>query len=119
MFLNACLPMASEKDSTIRVDQLDRLIYEIRGQKVMLDRDLAEVFGVDTKVLNQAVKRNRRKFPPDFMFQLTAEEFETMRSQFVTASNRPASRSRFQTQRQVPALRFHRARRDHGGQRPQ
>jgi hypothetical protein len=76
--------MASEKDLA-----LSRLIHEIRGQRVMLDADLAEVYGVDTKVLNQGVKRNRKKFPPDFMFQLNAEEVETMRSQFVTASNRP------------------------------
>ena len=49
-------------------------IYEIRGQKVMLDRDLAEMYGVQTKVLNQAVKRNIERFPEDFMFQLTNEE---------------------------------------------
>lgn len=49
-------------------------IYEIRGQKVMLDRDLAEMYGVQTKVLNQAVKRNIDRFPEDFMFQLTNEE---------------------------------------------
>ena len=49
-------------------------IYEIRGQKVMLDRDLAEMYGVLTKVLNQAVKRNPDRFPEDFMFQLTNEE---------------------------------------------
>lgn len=49
-------------------------IYEIRGQKVMLDRDLAEMYGVQTKALNQAVKRNIDRFPEDFMFQLTSEE---------------------------------------------
>lgn len=49
-------------------------IYEIRGRKVMLDRDLAEMYGVQTKVLNQAVKRNSDRFPEDFMFQLTNEE---------------------------------------------
>ncbi len=49
-------------------------IYEIRGQKVMLDRDLAEMYDVQTKVLNQAVKRNIERFPEDFMFQLTNEE---------------------------------------------
>ncbi|HUI05509.1 MAG TPA: ORF6N domain-containing protein [Verrucomicrobiae bacterium] len=80
--------MAQEKPSVIRVEYLDRLIYEIRGQKVMLDADLAAVYGVTTKALNQAVKRNSRKFPSDFMFQLNAEDFEAMRSQFVTASNR-------------------------------
>ena len=49
-------------------------IHEIRGQRVMLDRDLAEMYGVETKVLNQAVKRNIDRFPEDFMFQLTKEE---------------------------------------------
>lgn len=49
-------------------------IYEIRGQKVMLDRDLAELYQVETRVLNQAVKRNIERFPPDFMFQLTSKE---------------------------------------------
>ena len=50
------------------------LIYEIRGQKVMLDRDLAQLYGVELKVMNQAVKRNNKRFPIDFMFQLTDEE---------------------------------------------
>ena len=57
-------------------------IHEIRGQRVMLDRDLAEMYGVETKVLNQAVKRNIDRFPEDFMFQLTKEE--CLRSQIVT-----------------------------------
>jgi phage regulator Rha-like protein len=59
-------------------------IYDIRGQKVMLDFDLAALYGVETKVFNQAVKRNINRFPEDFMFQLTAEEW--MRSQIVTSS---------------------------------
>lgn len=58
-------------------------IYEIRGQKVMLDFDLAELYEVPTKVLNQAVKRNLRRFPDDFMFQLTREEYYALRSQNV------------------------------------
>ena len=62
-------------------------IYEIRGQKVMLDRDLAEMYGVQTKVLNQAVKRNIERFPEDFMFQLTSEETNNWRSQFVTSNS--------------------------------
>jgi hypothetical protein len=61
-------------------------IYEIRGQKVMLDFDLAELYEVETKVLNQAVKRNIKRFPVDFMFRLTANEWETMRSQIDAAS---------------------------------
>lgn len=62
-------------------------IHEIRGQRVMLDRDLAEMYGVETKVLNQAVKRNIDRFPEDFMFQLTKEE--CLRSQIVTLKNNP------------------------------
>jgi len=62
-------------------------IYLIRGQKVMLDRDLAEFYGVETKVLKQAVKRNMERFPEDFMFEMTKEEFENWRSQFVTSKS--------------------------------
>ncbi|MFD2921216.1 ORF6N domain-containing protein [Terrimonas rubra] len=61
-------------------------IYPIRGQKVMLDRDLAEMYGVATKVFNQSVKRNLDRFPKDFMFTLTTKEFDNLRSQFVTSS---------------------------------
>lgn len=61
-------------------------IYEIRGQKVMLDRDLAELYQVETRVVNQAVKRNLKRFPSDFMFQVTEEEFEILKSQFVISS---------------------------------
>lgn len=60
-------------------------IHEIRGHKVMLDFDLAELYEVQTKALNQAVKRNFQRFPIDFMFRLTSEEWESMRSHFVTA----------------------------------
>lgn len=62
-------------------------IYVIRGQKVMLDKDLAELYHVETKVLNQAVKRNLNRFPEDFMFQLNQEEYNSLRSQFVTLEN--------------------------------
>jgi hypothetical protein len=61
-----------------------RKIYLLRGQKVMLDRDLAELYGIETKVLNQAVKRNAARFPLDFMFRLTNSEAEISRSQIVT-----------------------------------
>lgn len=57
---------------------IQRKIYEIRGQKVILDRDLAALYQVETKVLNQAVKRNIERFPEDFMFQLTPKEFKKM-----------------------------------------
>jgi hypothetical protein len=61
-------------------------IYLIRDNKVMLDRDLAKLYGVDTKVLKQQVKRNIDRFPDDFMFELSREEFINLRSQFVTSS---------------------------------
>lgn len=61
-------------------------IYLIRNQKVMLDSDLAELYHVDTKVLNQQVKRNLKRFPDDFMFQLTDKEFDNLKSQIVTSS---------------------------------
>ena len=70
---------------------VQNLIYEIRGQKVMLDFDLAKLYQVETKALNQAVKRNAERFPADFMFRLTAEEVLNMRSQIVTASKRNTS----------------------------
>jgi hypothetical protein len=68
----------------VPVERIERAILSIRGEKVMLDSDLAELYGVPTKVLNQAVKRNLNRFPPDFMFQLIAGEWESLRSQFVT-----------------------------------
>ncbi len=67
-------------------ERIERRILLIRGQKVMLDADLAELYGVETKVLNQAVKRNIDRFPADFMFQLSAEESEGLRSQIVTSN---------------------------------
>ena len=62
-------------DMEHNIESIRNKIYEIRGQRVMLDRDLAELYGVTTGNLNKAVKRNIRRFPPDFMFQLTKEEF--------------------------------------------
>ncbi|MCK5615008.1 ORF6N domain-containing protein [Candidatus Pacearchaeota archaeon] len=69
---------------TLPVEVIEKKILLIRGQKVMLDRDLAELYDVETKVLNQAVKRNIDRFPGDFMFQLTSEEYDSLRSQNVT-----------------------------------
>ena len=65
---------------------VQNLIYEIRGQKVMLDSDLAKLYQVETKVLNQAVRRNIKRFPEDFMFQLDNKEFANLKSQIVTSS---------------------------------
>lgn len=66
---------------------IESLIHIIRGQQVMLDSDLAMLYGVETRTLNQAVKRNINRFPEDFMFQLTQEEASHSKSQFVTLNN--------------------------------
>ncbi len=71
---------------TIPSERIERRILLIRGQKVMLDADLAALYGVPTKALNQAVKRNLDRFPSDFMFQVTRKESEILRSQFVTSN---------------------------------
>jgi len=71
---------------TIPIERIAQKIYVIRGQKVMIDRDLAEVYSVKTKVLNQAVKRKISRFPKDFMFSLTRDEIASM-SQIVTSSD--------------------------------
>ena len=65
------------------LENIENLIHVIRGKQVMLDRDLARLYGVETRVLNQAVQRNIERFPEDFMFQLSKDEVESLRSQFV------------------------------------
>jgi hypothetical protein len=72
-------------DALVPVELIERRIYLVRGQKVMLDSELAELYQVPTKVFNQAVSRNRNRFPEDFMFQLTVEEDQSLRSQIVTS----------------------------------
>lgn len=67
-------------------ENLAKLVFLIRGEKVLLDTDLADLYGVEARVLNQSVARNRNRFPDDFMFQLTTEEWTAMRSQIVTTS---------------------------------
>ena len=76
--------MGTEKP-IVPVERIQQAILLIRGQKVMLDRDLAELYGVETRVLNQAVRRNIKRFPEDFMFQLTRDEIQRI-SQIVTSS---------------------------------
>lgn len=70
-----------------QLEVIQSKIYDIRGQKVMLDRDLAEMYGVETRALNQAVKRNTDRFPVDFMFQLTDKETEIWKSQIVMSNS--------------------------------
>jgi phage regulator Rha-like protein len=75
--------------AVVPVERIERAILSIRGEKVMLDSDLAELYGVETRVLNQAVKRNADRFPEDFMFQLTADEVVKLnRSQIVMGSQK-------------------------------
>jgi hypothetical protein len=76
-------PGASTAGEFVPAEVIERRIYLIRGQKVMFDGDLARLYGVPTRAFNQAVKRNLERFPVDFMFQLSPEEAERMRSQFV------------------------------------
>jgi hypothetical protein len=70
----------------VPIERVTEKIYLIRGMRVMLDRNLAKLYGVETKVFKQAVKRNINRFPEDFMFELTGDEFKNLRSQFVTSS---------------------------------
>src|SRR6476660_7697259 len=69
------------------IRSIQNRIYEIRGERVMLDRDLAALYEAETKALNLAVKRNNKRFPKDFMFQLTKEEFDDLRFQIETSEN--------------------------------
>jgi ORF6N domain len=70
----------------ISPDRIERRIFMVRGQRVMLDWDLAEAYGVSTKRFNQQVKRNQKRFPPDFAFRLTRQEFTALTSQIVTSN---------------------------------
>ena len=110
----------------LKPENVAKLVFFIRGEKVMLDADLAMLYGVEVRILNQAVARNRKRFPSDFMFQLSANEYENLRSDcdfkrekglrcafevticdLKTRARRPA----------IPSLRIHRARRRDAFQR--
>ncbi len=80
----------AKKDIVAPIIGLEDLIHEIREQKVILDADLARIYGVSTKRLNEQVKRNKERFPADFAFQLTAKESAALRSQFATSSSQEA-----------------------------
>ncbi len=75
------------------IQSIQNRIYEIRGERVMLDRGLAALYEVETRVLNQAVKRNIKRFPADFMFQLTPEEFDSIKFQNEGRGNEASLRS--------------------------
>jgi hypothetical protein len=76
-----------KKDSLLPDELIINKIILLRDQKVLIDRDLAELYGVETRILNQAVKRNLKRFPDDFMFQMTKEEFEIWKSQIVISNS--------------------------------
>lgn len=78
--------MNHAKKSLIPLENIQQFIYLIRGQKVMLSTHLSDLYGVEPRALGQAVKRNRDRFPDDFMFQLTGEEFQNLKSQIVISS---------------------------------
>ena len=78
-----------KKRNIVLVEQIEPRIFLIRGQRVICDADLAELYGTTTKALNPAVKRNQERFPADFMFQLTAEEARAVRLRFAAASKQP------------------------------
>ncbi|GAB2838499.1 ORF6N domain-containing protein [Ferruginibacter profundus] len=79
--------MTKAKPTVVKVteEKIVEKVYFIRGMKVMLDKDLAEMYGVEVKRLNEAVKRKSQRFPPDFMFELTVEEWNSLRSQIATS----------------------------------
>jgi hypothetical protein len=87
----------SKNQELIIHERITKAIYLIRNQKVMLDSELAEMYGVETRVLNQAVKRNIDRFPDDFMFQLNSEEWENLKLQFVSSKSEDSLRSQFVT----------------------
>ena len=78
--------MSKKNIPAVSDDMVMSKIHTVRGHKVMLDRDLAELYGVETKALKQAVRRNTERFPEDFMFEMSKEEFEQWRSQTVTSN---------------------------------
>lgn len=88
----------------ILVEMIERKIYLIRGHKVMLDSDLAELYGVPTRRLNEQFKRNIARFPSDFMFQLSHEEAENLRSQFATSIQGMVAEDTFLTSLQSRVL---------------
>jgi hypothetical protein len=110
-------PTPRKRNARAPTATIDEVICTVRGERVILDVELAKIYGVQTRILKQGVRRNREKFPSDFLFELTPTEAASMQS----ASGQTDVNSRSQTvilkqggQRETPAFRFHRARRDHG-----
>ncbi|MDD5089678.1 MAG: ORF6N domain-containing protein [Candidatus Wallbacteria bacterium] len=87
--------MSKRKKETVQQQIVESKILLLRGKRIMLDRDLAELYGVETKVLNQAVKRNLARFPSDFMFQLRDKDIEKSRSQIVTLNGKRGQNTKY------------------------
>jgi hypothetical protein len=83
--------MPTKPKSPIPIEQIDEMIRTIRGVRVILDRDLANIYGVPTFRFNEAIKRNRHRFPADFMFQLTRSEFDSLKSQIAMSNSNDSS----------------------------
>jgi hypothetical protein len=94
----------------LRPENVAQLVFFIRGEKVMLDADLAMLYGVEARALNQAAARNRKRFPADFMFRLSAKEYESLRSQIVIAAK---SSKDLNSSQSVMSSRKHRGRAYH------
>jgi phage regulator Rha-like protein len=88
------------------IQSIQNRIYEIRGERIMLDRDLAYLYGTETKILNLSVKRNLKRFPKDFMFQLTKAEFESLRFQIETLENGNSLRLQIETSKGRGGTRY-------------
>lgn len=86
----------------MEVQVIQTMIHEIRGQKVMLDRDLAEIYQVETRILKQAVRRNIDRFPEDFMFEITKLEYDSLRSQFVILNENDETKGRGKHSKYLP-----------------
>jgi hypothetical protein len=85
--------VAKKTTSPVTVEQIDGMIRTVRGTRVILDSDLAKIYGVPTFRFNEAIKRNRHRFPPDFMFQLTREEFDSLKSQIAMSKRENSSQT--------------------------
>ena len=83
--------MAGKSKSLVPIEQIDGMIRTVRGSRVILDSDLAKIYGVPTFRFNEAIKRNRHRFPPDFMFQLNREEFNSLKSQIAMSGRQNSS----------------------------
>jgi hypothetical protein len=94
------------KNQLIPIERIEKLILLLRGEKVLLGQQLAELYGVPVKVLIQAAKRNRDRFPEDFMFQLSREEFDRLKSQFVTSNTGGVLRSQSVTLKRGQHLKY-------------